>query len=145
VKRLILVFLCVSLAACASSGRLSSVERLALYRAHAGAPQGDMPFQGSLNGWNELGDSALAVWTRPGQAFLLELTGPCPDLPYAQAIGLTSRVGRVSARLDKVLVRGPGPGPQMPCYIGSIRPLDVKALRASEQQLRHAQAEARQE
>jgi len=33
----------------------------------------------------------------------------------------------------------------MPCYIGSIRPLDVKALRASEQQLRHAQAEARQE
>lgn len=144
-KRLMIAVLCVSLAACASSGRLGSDQRLALYRAHAGAPQSDMPFQGNLNGWNELGDSALAVWTRPGQAFLLELTGPCPDLPYAQAIGLTSRVGRVSARLDKVLVRGPGPGPQMPCYIGSIRPLDVKALRTSEQQLRHAQAQARED
>jgi hypothetical protein len=31
----------------------------------------------------------------------------------------------------------------MPCRIGSIRPLDVKALRASEQALRQADAQDR--
>jgi hypothetical protein len=35
-----------------------------------------MQFFGSLNGWTELGDSALAVWTRPSEAYLLELRGP---------------------------------------------------------------------
>jgi len=143
-KRLIVaVAMCLTLVACATGGRLGSAERLELYRAHAGPPQQDMQFFGSLNGWNELGDSALAVWTRPSEAYLLELSGPCQDLPYAQAIGLSSQSGRVSARFDKVLVRGTGPGPQMPCHIASIRKLDVKALRASEQELRQAQAEER--
>ena len=63
--------------ACATTGRLSSAEKLDLYRAHAGAPQSDMQFFGTLNGWTELGDSALAVWTRPSEAYLLELRGPC--------------------------------------------------------------------
>ena len=57
------------------------------------------------------GDSALAVWTRPSEAYLLELSGPCPDLSYA-AIGLTSSMGRVSSRFDKVLVRDPTGGPR---------------------------------
>ncbi len=103
--------LCLALAACATTGRLSSTEKLDLYRAHAGAPQNDMQFFGSLNGWTELGDSALAVWTRPSEAYLLELNGPCQDLPYATAIGLTSSMGRVSSRFDKVLVRDPTGGP----------------------------------
>lgn len=134
--------LCCLLAACAT-GRLGSAERLELYRAHAGPPQNDMQFSGSLNGWNELGDSALAVWTRPSEAYLLELSGPCQELPYAQAIGLTSRAGRVSARFDKVLVLGNGPGPRFPCSIASIRKLDIKAVRASEQELRQAQVQER--
>ncbi len=87
--------LCLALAACATTGRLSSAEKLDLYRAHAGAPQNDMQFFGTLNGWTELGDSALAVWTRPSEAYLLELRGPCQDLPYATAIGLTSQMNRV--------------------------------------------------
>ncbi|HDS1138816.1 TPA: hypothetical protein QDZ75_002867 [Stenotrophomonas maltophilia] len=137
--------LCLALAACATTGRLSSTEKLDLYRAHAGAPQNDMQFFGSLNGWTELGDSALAVWTRPSEAYLLELSGPCPDLSYATAIGLTSSMGRVSSRFDKVLVRDPTGGPRMPCFINSIRKLDVKALRTSEQELRQAQVQEREE
>ena len=145
-KRLLAAaLLCCSLAACATDGRLGSAERLELYRAHAGPPQNDMQLFGSLNGWNELGDRALAVWTRPSEAYLLELTGPCQNLPYAQAIGLTSRAGRVSARFDKVLVQGGGPGAGFPCHIASIRRLDVKALRASEQELRQAQVQEREE
>jgi len=131
------------LAGCAS-GRLTSAERLDLYRAHAGPPQNSMQYFGSLNGWTELGDSALAVWTRPSEAYLLELRGPCYGLSYATAIGLTSQMGQVSSRFDKVLVRDPNSGPSVPCFIGSIRRLDVKALRASEQELRQAQVQERE-
>ncbi|HCL45498.1 MAG TPA: hypothetical protein DIC54_15145, partial [Pseudomonas sp.] len=76
---------------------------------------------------------------------LLELRAPCQALPYATAIGLTSQMNRVSARFDKVLVRDPTGGPRMPCFINSIRKLDVKALRASEQELRQAQVQEREE
>lgn len=138
--------LCLTLVACATTGRLTSAQRLELYKAHAGPPQDSLQYFGSLNGWTALGDSALAVWTKPSEAFLLELRGPCQGLDYAPAIGLTSQMGRVSARFDKVLVRDPTPGPMnMPCFIGSIRKLDVKALRASEQELRQAQLQEREE
>jgi len=142
---LLIAGLCLALAGCATTGRLGSAEKLELYRAHAGAPQKDMQFFGSLNGWTELGDSALAVWTRPSEAYLLELNGPCQDLSYATSIGLTSRMNRVSAPFDKVLVRDPTAGPRMPCFIKTIRKLDVKALRASEQELRQAQVQEREE
>ncbi len=135
--------LCLGLTACASSG-LTGTERLALYRAHAAPAQNDMPLFGSLNGWTELGDSALAVWTRPTEAYLLELSGPCPNLAYAPAIGLTSRMNRVSSRFDRVLVHDPTGGPNLPCFISSIRRLDVKALRAEEHELRQAQAQERE-
>ncbi|MDQ1108993.1 hypothetical protein QE424_002152 [Stenotrophomonas rhizophila] len=131
------------LAGCAT-GRLSSAERLELYRAHAGPPQPSMRYFGSLNGWTELGDSALAVWTRPSEAYLIELRGPCYGLSYATAIGLTSQTGQVSSRFDRVLVRDPNHGPSVPCFIGAIRPLDVKALRSSEQELRQAQVQERE-
>ncbi|WP_312708694.1 DUF6491 family protein [Stenotrophomonas sp.] len=141
---LLLAGMCLALAACATTGRLSSAERLDLYRAHAGAPQKDMQFFGTLNGWTELGDSALAVWTRPSEAYLLELTGPCQDLSFAPAIGLTSHMGRVTAAFDKVLVRDPTGGPRLPCFIKTIRALDVKALRAEEKEMRQAQVQERE-
>lgn len=142
---LLIAGLCLALAGCATTGRLGSAEKLDLYRAHAGAAQNDMQFFGSLNGWTELGDSALVVWTRPSEAYLLELNGPCQDLPYATAIGLTSRMNRVSARFDKVLVRDPTAGPRVPCFIKTIRRLDVKSLRADEKEMRQAQVQEREE
>jgi hypothetical protein len=138
----ITVLAVVGLSACTSTG-LRDDERLALHRSHAGEPVASFGFFGRLNGWTPLGDSALAVWTRPGEAWLLELSGPCPDLEYTQAIGLTSSVNRVHARFDKVLVHSPH-AINMPCFIDTIRPLDVKSLRASEKQLREAQVEARE-
>lgn len=134
----------LTLAACSTTGRISSADRLELYRAHAGPPQQDLQYFGSLNGWTELGDSALAVWTRPSEAYLLELRGPCDGLSYAPAIGLTSQMGRVSARFDKVLVRDTTGGPRVPCFIGSIRKLDVPALRASEKERRKAEMAERE-
>lgn len=138
-KRMIAaVVLVAALAGCASAGKLSGPQRLDLYRSHAGEPVRDFRYFGSLNGWTELGDSALAVWTRPNEAWLLELNGPCLDLSYASAIGVTNMMGQVSARFDSVKVYGGGSVPSIPCRIQTIRPLDVKALRVSEKELREA-------
>lgn len=134
----------LALAACATGPRLSDAQKLDLYRAHAGAPVKDFHYFNDLNGWTDLGDSALAVWTRPSEAYLLELWGPCPDLQFTPAIGLTSQFGTVSANFDEVRVlRQPGTGPAVPCRIKEIRPLDVKGLRASERELRQVQQQER--
>lgn len=132
----------MGLSACASGG-LRDAEKLSLYRANAGESVGSFNFFGRINGWTPLGDSALAVWTRPNEAWLLELHGPCQDLEYTQAIGLTSSGSRVYAGFDKVLVRSSNPI-NIPCSIRTIQPLDVKALRASEKELREAKAEERE-
>ena len=84
----------------------TDAEKLALYRAHSGEPVSDFQYFGSINGWNPMGDSALVVWTRPSQAYLLELFGPCTDLDYAPAISLSNSMGRVSSRFDSVHVLG---------------------------------------
>jgi hypothetical protein len=145
-KKLLVTLIAVAvLAGCATTGKLSSDERLALYRAHAGAPVKDFQYFGSLNGWTELGSSALVVWTRPSEAYLLELSGPCIDLDFAPAISVTNQMGRVSARFDDVIPLGAGlAGPRIPCRIQTIRPLDVKELRQTEQQLREAKLQERE-
>lgn len=133
-----------ALAACATGTGLSDTDRLALYRAHAGEPVKDFQYFNSLNGWTELGDSALAVWTKPSEAYLLELSGSCLDLSYSPAISISNQFGRVAARFDSVRVIGAGPGPHIPCRIQTIRPLDVKAIRASEKELREARVQERE-
>lgn len=141
---LALAGVCLALSACATTGRLDDSQTLALYNAHAGPPVNDMLLFGSINGWTALGDSALAVWTRPSEAYLLKLAGPCQGLDFAMAIGVTSSGSRVSRGFDKVLVRDPAGLPQLPCTISSIQKLDVKGLKASEKELRQAQVQERE-
>ena len=130
----------VSLAACATDPAQRDADRLALYNAHAGAPVKQFRYFGSINSWTPLGDEALAVWTKPSEAWLLDLSGPCSDLSFTPAIGLTHTFNTVSARFDKVLVHGRN-NIQMPCQIVQIRPLDVKALRQAQRDAReNAQA-----
>jgi hypothetical protein len=124
----------LALGACASGSGLAEVERLALYRAHAGAPVGSFHYFGRLNGWTPLGDSALVVWTRPKQAYLLDLNGRCPDLDFAQAITITNQFGTVYAHFDKVIPLARGA--TIPCHIREIRPLDVAAIRDAERAIR---------
>ena len=135
-KRLIIaIALIVAMTGCATT-RLSDADRLDLYRAHAGPPVRQFNYFQSLNGWTPLGDQALAVWTRPSQAYLLELTGPCQDLEYAPAISISNMMGRVSARFDRVTVHGGVTSMNFSCQIQEIRPLDLKALRLAENELR---------
>lgn len=119
------------LGACATDAGLREAQKLAIYQAHAGAPVDSFRYFGSINGWTPLGDGAIALWTRPGEAWLLDLYGPCPDIPYAPVISVTSQMGRVSTRFDKVMARSRG-SIEIPCTIRQIRPLDVKAIRQAE-------------
>jgi hypothetical protein len=138
-RTLLLLALGLSLGAC-STTRMSDAETLALYKAHAGEPVKSFQYLGHLSGWTPLGDTALAVWTKPTQAYLLELYGPCNDLEFAPAISLSSIANSVSARFDNVYVHGGGaPNIRLPCRIENIRLLDVKGLKQAQKNLREAQ------
>jgi hypothetical protein len=143
-RKLAMLALALSLAAC-STTRLTEAETLALYRANASEPVKDFQYLGHISGWSPVNDSALAVWTKPNQAYLLELFGPCTDLTSAPAITLSNMGNRVSARFDNVYVLGGGPrGMRMPCRIETIRPLNVKALRQAQKDLREAKVVERE-
>ena len=144
-RMLLLLAIPLALGACASTPKQTDAEKLALYRANAGEPVRDFQYFNSINGWNPIGDSALVVWTRPSQAYLLELFGPCTDLGYAPAISLSNSMGRVSARFDSVQVVGGGSSTmRIPCRIETIRPLDVKALKQAQQEMREAKVVERE-
>ncbi len=135
-KRLFSMFALVfALAACVTNPAQREAERRALYTAHAGAPVSSFRYFGSLNGWTPLGDAAIAVWTRPNQAYLLSFSGRCPDLDFASAISVSSQFSTVYAKFDKVVVLNRGTM-SIPCHIREIRPLDIKAIRQAEREMR---------
>lgn len=113
-------------------------ERLAGYTAVAGAPVANFRFF-TLYSWEPLSDTQLAVYTRPTEAWLLNVDGGCRELAFTQAIGLTSSLNQVWARFDKVLTGRR----DFPCTITQIRPLDIKRLRAAQQAQRHIEAQPR--
>lgn len=120
---------------CASNVAQRDAERLALYRNHAGDPVDSIVYLGGYNGWTPLGDGAFALWTRPSQAYLVELYAPCSELDFADTIGFRNHGGRLSAKFDQVYVSNRGLLP-ISCTIREIRPLDVKAIRLAEKDAR---------
>lgn len=128
-------------AACATtSQRLTPAERLEWYRAHAGEPVRSIHVHGRLWGWRSLGDSALTIWTRSNQGYLVELFGRCPDLAFATTLGLTSRTSRVSAGFDSIVVQRSGvPGSRMTCRIDTIRPLNTRVVKEAKRDLQDAE------
>ena len=134
--RLIALPVALSLAACASTGAgndgygYGDAAKLALYRAHVIEEVGSIPFSGSIDRWTGLGETALAVWTSPGRAWLLELGARCPYLDTSYSIGFDSRDGRIDAGFDSVVpLEG---GVQIPCRIDAIYRIDTDALREAE-------------
>lgn len=61
---------------------------------------------GSMNNWQALDRESLIVWVTPSRPYLIQLQRPSFALRSAQAIGLTSLAGRVSAGFDQILVDG---------------------------------------
>lgn len=126
------------LGGCASGPRAQrDADHQAAYVAAAGAPVRSFRFF-TLYSWTPLGTSQLVVYTRPNEAWLLDV-GNCPDLPFTASIGLTSNINQVMVPFDKVLT---GRG-NFPCTITQIRPVDVKQLKAVQEQQRKIRSEPR--
>jgi len=141
VNKTLLLMSLLLVTACAGQPSMTSSERLELYRAHAGEPVSSFVFSGRLWGWRSLGDSALTVWPRSNQGFLIELAGRCPDMQFAHSIGLTSSIGRVSAGFDRVIVRLPAnrsPN-RVGCTIRTIRPINAQVVKESKGDLGEAE------
>jgi Family of unknown function (DUF6491) len=133
VNKTLLLMSLLLVSACAGQPSMTPSERLELYRAHAGDPVSGFQFTGRLWGWRSLGPTALAVWPRSNQGYLVELTGRCQDLQFAHSIGLTSNVGRVSAGFDRVIVNLPSsrnPN-RVGCTIRTIRPINAEVVKES--------------
>ena len=84
--------------------------------------------------------AAVGVFRPQTGEWLLDLDGPCQNLPFTQAIGLTSSSGTVFSRFDKVLTGGP----YAPCVISQIRPIDVRQLHIAQEAQRQIDAKPRE-
>ena len=117
-----------ALAACSDVPYAQRItQRQAAYATATGAPVSSFLLTGSLWSWEPLGRDQLVIYTRPRQAWLLDVPG-CFNLEYANAIGLTSNLHQVSVGFDKVLTGRHYP----PCTITRIRAIDVARLKVAE-------------
>jgi hypothetical protein len=100
------------------------------YTDYAGEPVKSFYLSsGGADGWHAVSKDRLVVWGAFNKAYLLDISGYCPDLQFAQTIGLTSHGGTVD-RFEKVLV-----GRDL-CLIKEIRPIDTKQMKEDRKLLR---------
>jgi hypothetical protein len=98
------------------------------YTDYAGEPVKSF-YMGTFDGWTAVSKDQLVVWTGMNKAYLLNVTGYCPDLQFANTIAVTS-TGSTVDRFEKVLVG------RDRCLINEIRPLDTKQLKEDRKLLR---------
>jgi hypothetical protein len=109
------------IAGCASQPKLD-------YREYAGQPVKSF-YMNSYDGWTPVSKDQLVVWTGLNEAYLLKVTGYCPNLQYAHAIGVTSTANTVD-KFEKVIVG------RDRCFINEIRPIDTKQMKEDRKLLR---------
>jgi len=108
-------------AGCASQTKLD-------YREYAGQPVKSF-YMNSYDGWTPVSKDQLVVWTGLNEAYLLKVTGYCPNLQYAHAIGVTSTANTVD-KFEKIIVG------RDRCFINEIRPIDTKQMKEDRKLLR---------
>ncbi|HEV7609614.1 MAG TPA: DUF6491 family protein [Steroidobacteraceae bacterium] len=108
-------------AGCATAPKLD-------YTDYAGEPVKSF-YMSNFDGWSAVSKDQLVVWSGMNKAYLLTVTGYCPDLQFANAIAVTSTANTVD-RFEKVIVG------RDRCLINEIRPLDTKQLKADRKLLR---------
>lgn len=117
--------------ACSACANTRSARARIDYSKLAGEPVPSLYYT-RLIGWHAVDSKRpiadqLVVQTTTKRAYLLSLYGPCQDLDFALAIGLTHFAHRVSAGFDQVIV-----SKHSRCRIKTIQPIDVKAMRAAQ-------------
>ena len=74
-----------------------------------------------LDNWEPVSRNQLVLWSDVNKAYLLQVWDTCPDLEFAQVIGVTS-TGYAITTHDYVRVD------RTRCPIMAIRPIDVKKM-----------------
>ena len=88
-----------------SAAAKNQTPRAAL-QAPVGQPVDSFPILSRLHDWQVIDDKTVIVWATPWQPYLVQLKYPSHDLPFVQAIGVTSLGDRVYARFDSLRVAG---------------------------------------
>src|SRR6187549_1531870 len=102
------------LAGCASGPKLD-------YTDYAGEPVKSF-YMNNFDGWSAVSKDQIVVWSGINKAYLIRVTGYCPDLQFANAIAVTSTAHTVD-KFEKVIVG------RDRCFINEIRPLDTKQMK----------------
>ena len=90
----------VSAAAARNEARATTAQ------AFPGQPVDSFAILSRLHDWRAIDDKTVIVWATPWQPYLVQLKYPSHDLPFAQAIGITSLGDRVYAGFDSLRVAG---------------------------------------
>jgi hypothetical protein len=117
----------VMLAGCASTLKKLQGPKLD-YHEYTGEPVKSF-YMSNFDGWTSVSKDEVVVWSGMNKAYLLKLTGYCPDLQFATAIAVTSTASTVD-RFEKVIVG------RDRCFIQEIRPVDVKQMKADRKLMR---------
>jgi hypothetical protein len=91
------------------------------YSEYAGEPVKSF-YMSNFDGWSAVSRDQVVVWAGMNKAYLLTVTGYCPDLQFANTIAVTSTANTVD-KFEKVIVG------RDRCLIREIRPLDVKQMK----------------
>ena len=109
------------LAGCATGPKLD-------YTDYAGEPVKSF-YMANFDGWSVVSKDQVVIWSGMNKAYLLTLTGYCPDLQHVNAIAVTS-TGNTVDRFEKVIVG------KDRCFINEIRPLDTKQMKEDRKLMR---------
>ena len=101
------------------------------YHEYTGEPVKSF-YMNNLDGWAPVSKDEIVVWSGLNKAYLIKVTGYCPDLQFANAIAVTSTASTVD-KFEKVIVG------RDRCFIQEIRPVDVKQMKADRKILRDQQ------
>ena len=121
----------VSLAGCASTLAKLSGPKLD-YTEYAGEPVKSF-YLGNYDGWAPVSKDQLVVWSGINKAYLLKVSGYCPDLQYANRVAVTS-TGNTVDKFEKVIVG------RDRCFIDEIRPIDTKQMKEDRKLLKEQMA-----
>jgi hypothetical protein len=112
---------CALFVGCATGPKLD-------YTDYAGEPVKSF-YMNNFDGWTVISKDQVVIWSGMNRAYLLTLTGYCPDLQHVNAIAVTS-TGNTVDRFEKVIVG------KDRCFINEIRPLDTKQMKEDRKLMR---------
>ena len=123
------VFLTLALVcACSSIPRETDQQALARLTSYAGAPVDDIRTYSHFDGWSPVDERHILINSGVNAAYLLTVSPPCSELPFATHVAFTSRFPHTISRLDFVKVG------RNRCLITEIRPVNTKQMRADSEQ-----------